>query len=203
MVTIKLYVEGAGQNNDLQRTRCRQAFHTFFKNAGVVRNPRVIACGARGKTYEMFCHDVQSAQPDVLPLLLVDAESALSPDHSSWQHLKYHDNWERPAKAKDDQVFLMVQVMETWFLADPAAMYNYFGAGFSEAYFKAWPRLEEIAKEDVYSVLEAATARCKRPYKKKDKSADLSFEILCDLDPSKVEATCPNAKFLLERLRRL
>ena len=42
MVTVKLYVEGATQKNDLERTHCREAFSAFFAKAEVTIRPRVV-----------------------------------------------------------------------------------------------------------------------------------------------------------------
>ena len=202
-MTTTLYIEGAAQNNDLGRTRCRQAFHIFFKTAEVTKSPRIIACGGRQRAYEMFTDAVNSAKPNDLALLLVDAEDALAANASNWQHLKDHDCWDRPMGADDNQVFLMVQVMEAWFLADAEALHRFFGSNFSHRPLKTWPALEAIPKHTIYQALEKATVRCKHPYKKETGSGEVSFKILCSLDPGKVEAACPHAKSLLDRLRSL
>lgn len=199
MVTVKLYVEGAAQKNDLMRARCREAFRVFFETAGITGRPRTVPCGGRQKAYDAFVTAVRTAEPGDLPLLLVDSEDPVTAGDSNWRHLKRRDNWDRPGGAKDDQVFLMVQVMESWFLADPDALRHYFGPDFSDKPFRAWPALEGVPKPTVYDVLENATADCKQPYKK----GDVSFEILGRLDATKVEAACPHAKALLNRLRSL
>ena len=104
-----------------------------------------------------------------------------------------------PPGVGDDQAFLMVQVMETWFLADLAALRQYFGPHFSGTPFRAWPALEAVPKQTVYAALEKATTNCKQAYRK----GDISFEILATLNPAKVETACPHAKELLQRLRSL
>lgn len=199
MVKIKLYVEGAAQRNDLQRTQCREAFSMFFKAAGVAKRPRTVPCGSRQAAYDAFKVAVGSAKSDELPLLLVDSEDPIADGRSNWQHLKARDNWDKPLSAREDQVFLMVQVMESWFLADLDTLRRYFGSGFSDAQFRAWPALEAVPKQTVLEVLDKATANCKQVYKK----GDVSFAILSNLNPAQVEATCPHARSLLERLRTL
>jgi hypothetical protein len=199
MVTVKLYVEGAASKNDRMRTRCREAFSAFFQTAGITSRPRTVPCGGREDAYNAFVTAVRTAKPGDLPLLLVDSEDPVTAGHSNWQHLKRRDNWDRHGGVKDDQVFLMVQVMESWFLADLDALRRYFGPAFSDTPFRAWPALEAVPKLTVYDVLETATADCKQPYKK----GDVSFEILGRLDATKVEAACPHAKELLNRLRSL
>jgi len=199
MVTVRLYVEGAPQKNDLKRERCREAFSTFFEAAGIARRPRTVPCGGRQEAYDAFTTAIKTAKPGELALLLVDAEDFIAAEHTKWQHLKARDNWDRPEGAENDQVFLMVQVMETWFLADLPALRRCFGAHFSAAPFRAWPALEAVPKQTVYEVLQKATAGCKQTYVK----GDVSFDVLATLDPARVEATCPHAGELLQRLRSL
>ena len=134
-----------------------------------------------------------------LPLLLVDAEEPVAEGSSAWQHLQARDGWDVPAGASEGDAFLMVQVMETWFLADLAALRQYFGPHFSGTPFRAWPALEAVPKQTVYVALEKATTNCKQAYRK----GDVSFEILATLDPDKVESACPHAKEFLQRLRSL
>jgi hypothetical protein len=108
------------------------------------------------------------------------------------------DEWEKPEGVTDDQAFLMVQVMETWFIADREALELFFGAGFRRASIPAWQKLEEIPKRSVYEALDKATADCgARKYAK----GRLSFDLLGNISPSKVEAGCPHARELFERLR--
>jgi len=92
----------------------------------------------------------------------------------------------------------MVQVMETWFLADRELLKSYFGSSFRENHLRKWPVLEEIPKPTIFEALEKATAGCPKRYAK----GKISFELLGQLDPQKVETACPHAKTLLERLKR-
>lgn len=200
MVMIKLYVEGAAQKNDLERTRCREAFSAFFAAAGLTMRPRVVPSGGRQTAYENFVTAIRSSRSDELPLLLVDAEDTVAASHTSWQHLKARDDWDKPSGAADDQAFLMVQVMETWFLADRDMLRAYFEPGLSEKHFRAWPSLENVPKQTVYDALEKATADCKQKAYTKGR---ISFEMLAKLNPFKVEKACPHAKVFLERLRAL
>ena len=197
MVTAKLYVEGAGPRR-AQQSQCRRAFAKFFEAAGVQNRPGVEPCGGRQEAFDSFCIALKNSVSAV-PLLRVDAEVPVTEGHSSWQHLKTRDGWDRPLGAKDDQAFLMVQVMESWFLADPGTLRRNFGPHFSDAPFRAWPALEAVPKQTVYEILEKATTGCKRAYQKGDES----FDVLASMDPAKVEAACPHAKEFLQRLRSL
>ena len=200
MVTAKLYVEGAGPRR-AQQSQCRRAFAKFFASAGVKNRPGVEPCGGRKEAFDNFCRAMKSADANQLPLLLVDAEDAIAAGHTTWQHLKARpsDDWDRPKGAADDQAFLMVQVMETWLLADPAALRQHFGPQFSNAPLRAWPALEAVPKQTVFEVLAKATANCKQTYRK----GDVSFDVLASLTPARVEAACPHAQALLRRLRSL
>ena len=93
----------------------------------------------------------------------------------------------------------MVQVMETWLLADRAALGRYFGAPFRENALSQWPALENVSKRDVLEALARATAACTRPYAK----GQASFELLTMIDPALVEAACPHAAALLGNLRAI
>jgi len=91
----------------------------------------------------------------------------------------------------------MVQVMETWFLADRHALQKYFGAGFRQNAIRDWPALENVPKTTVLKALDRATASCGRRYAK----GRVSFELLARIDPARVEAACPHARVFLDRLR--
>ena len=198
-MTIVLYIEGGGDNRR-QSAQFREGWTKFFAMAGLGgRMPKVVRGGSRKQTFDQFAADIVERRPDVIPLLLVDSEDSVRPDHSVWQHLQARDGWARPTDAGDDDAFLMVQVMETWFLADRDALRNCFGAQFAENAFRQWPELEAVPKQTVLDALQRATARCQKRYAK----GKVSFELLAQVDPTRVEAACPHARALLDRLRSL
>ena len=124
---VKIYVEGGGDGSLLD-SLFREGWANFFKAAGLSgRMPRVIRGKGRQNTYKLFNTAVEHPTPDTLPLLLVDSEDPVLPNHTPWEHLKRRDGWDQPAGAGADDAFLMVQVMETWFLADLQAVRTYFG----------------------------------------------------------------------------
>ncbi len=199
---VKLYVEGGAQDSALERSLCRQAFSKFFSADPRLKGklPRTVPCGGRKATFDAFVTEVRNPKPGVLPLLLVDSESRVARNKSSWEHLKSRpgDEWELPNGATEHQVFLMVQVMETWFIADREAMELFFGADFRRSSIPSWPELEEVPKQSVYEALNKATADCgARRYAK----GRLSFNLLAGISPAKVEAASPHARRLFERLR--
>ena len=198
LVTAKIYIEGGGDSKAL-RARFREGWKFFFAASGLSgRLPRVVRGGSRQHTYDRFATDVAEPASGIVPLLLVDSEDPVA-GRPVWRHLQDRDGWNRPAAAGDDQAFLMVQVMETWFLADRGALQNYFGARFKANAIKPWPKLEDVPKATVFDALEKATAQCSKPYAK----GRVSFDLLAQVDPIRVEAVCSHAKALLNRLRAL
>ena len=196
-MTAVLYIEGGGDNRRLG-AQFREGWKAFLTKAGLAgRMPRVIRGGSRQQAFDSFVADAAHPSPGTVPLLLVDSESPIVAGRPVWQHLQERDDWNKPEGAGDDQAFLMVQVMETWFLTDRNALQTYFGREFGGNVIRKWPQLEEVSKETVLDALEKATARCSKPYAK----GKVAFELLAQIDPALVEAACPHAKSLLDRLR--
>ena len=198
MVTATLYIEGGGEREELRR-RFRTGWQTFFKAAGVGGRAKIVRGGSRVATFKRFRSAVRDSRRNELPLLLVDSESAVQSGHSPWQHLLARDGWNKPNGVDEDQAFLMVQFMETWFLADKDGLRRYFCQGFSERAIRQWPDLEAVPKETVLKALSQATAACRKGYEK----GATSFELLARIDPARVKAACPHADALLQRLAAL
>ena len=184
---VHLYVEGGGDSKAL-RTKCREGFRGLIERSGLGgRMPRITASGSRGTAYRDFC--TASRAGDARPMLLVDAEARVTTG-SPWQHVKGVDGWPKPKSATDDQLHLMVQCMESWFLADRRAVAAYFGEGFREGALLAPTRsIESIAKKDLFTALAAATrsTKTKGAYGK----GAHSFDLLGRLDPALVRAASP------------
>jgi hypothetical protein len=197
VVKVKIYAEGGGEGQLLD-TLFRQGWTEFFKKAGLAgKMPSVVRGKGRARTYDLFDTAMKNRKTNELPLLLVDSEDQIKVGHTAWQHLKEHDDWNKPTGAEDDHVFLMVQVMETWFLADREMLKTYFKSDFKDDKIPQWPKLEVVSKTSIYDALDSATAECKKKYAK----GKISFEMLSRLDPAKVEASCPAARRFLDRLR--
>ena len=130
MVKIKLYVEGGGRKKKL-KSACRRGFRKFIEESGMKGSmPEIVASGSRRNAYEDFkTRHRNTADKNEGALLLVDAERAVG-ETGPWQHLKDSDGWDRPDSATDDQCHLIVQAMESWFLADRTALGEFYGQGF-------------------------------------------------------------------------
>ncbi len=197
MVAVHLYVEGGGNSRSL-RIACRRGFRKFFEKAGLVgAMPRIFARGSRRAAYEAFC--TASSQPgDVCAFLLVNSEDAVADEDGPWDHLRKRDLWARPEAASDGQCHLMVQIMESWFLADKATLARYFGKGFKEGALPKREDVEAIPKADVLKGLRDATrhTETKGSYSK----GSHSFQILALIDPNLVRTASPYADRLLVAL---
>ncbi len=190
---VKIYIEGGGDQASLHRD-CRRAFTAFLKNLGFQgRMPRVIACGSRNNAYKDFCTALISAERSGEKIfLLVDSENEVQNDYQNrpWEHLWHRDHWNQPDAADDEQVHLMIQCMESWFLADPATLQQFFGQGFRKQSLPANPNIETIDKTDVIRGIEDASRNSRKGQYGKGRH---SFEILEIIDAGKVIAASPSA----------
>jgi hypothetical protein len=207
---VKLYVEGGGDAKSLQ-IECRRGFREFLEKAGLKgKMPRITACGGRRQAYDDYCLALKSGESAVL---LVDSEAPVAPEHQQpegqpaqwrpWQHLKARagDDWDKPAGAQDADCHLMVQVMESWFLADRDALKAFFGQGFHENALPAANRpIEGVAKDDVYSALKQATQNCKT--KAEYGKGEHSFKLLARIDPAKAMDASPWARRFVDELKK-
>ena len=197
-MTAALYIEGGGTGRSLL-ARFRQGWCTFFAAAGLAGKVKIVRGGGRDETFRRFATAIAGERPGTVALLLVDSEGPVAAA-TAWQHLHgQNPRWHRPKGAGDDRMFLMVQAMESWFLADPEALRRYFGDDFDEDALAIRPALEEVPKEEVFEALAHATAPCRTRYAK----GRISFALLAEIGPARVEAACPHAAQLLNRLRAL
>ena len=196
-MSIKIYIEGGGEGKDLD-SRFREAWSKFFKAAGLSgQMPRPVRGKGRLNTHDLFVTAFNARKKDELPLLLLDSEEALQDGHTVWQHLKVRDQMEKPSQATEEHAYLMVQVMETWLLADTDALRRYFGSKCKIEKIPAWANLEAIDKKRIFDTLQQVTADCGVKVYAKGK---VSFELLGTISPEKVKEKCPQAKRLLDFL---
>ena len=196
---VWLLIEGGGSGETSDKD-FRQAWGRFFEAAGLTgRLPKVVRGEGREQTFDKFKSALRRRRRDEIVLVLVDSEGPVADGQPPWQHLRNQDNWERPPDADDDSAHLMVQLMETWFLADRGALRSFFGSSFNENSFQGWQNLEDVHKDTVLNAMERATRDCQKPYRK----GRVSFELLGKLNPALVAAACPHADQLLQYLRTL
>lgn len=122
-----------------------------------------------------------------------------------WYHLKNRknqtgeltDNWDTPQNAKDTDCHLMVEAMETWFLADVDTLKAYYKNDFNEQCLPKNPDIEKIPKAHVFSSLSNATRNTQKGSYNK---GNHSFDILALIDPEKVKNRSSWAKRFIELL---
>jgi Domain of unknown function (DUF4276) len=192
-VSVHVFVEGGG-NQNRTKTACRKAFHVFFERLlGDRPKPRIVASGSRDQAYRDFCRSLSDTS-DRFAVLLVDSEDPVPAGKTVIAHLRDRDHW---TNLPNGQVHLMVQCMETWFLADKAILAQYYGHGFNQSALPPNPVIETIPKKDVVEGLKRATAATK---KKQYHKTQHGFDILERLDPRTVEQHSPHASALFATL---
>jgi len=98
----------------------------------------------------------------------------------TWEHLKRRDNWDKPDNAADEQVLFMTTCMETWIVADRAALREHYQHKLQENALPPLENLEQRSRHDVHNMLAHATRNCTNAYRKGKRS----FEIFQTLQPA-------------------
>jgi hypothetical protein len=182
----RIFVEGGGTSNEL-RTRCREGFHKLLENAGFTgRVPRIVACGSRNDAFDAFKTAHTSGRYDYVALI-VDSEDAVNDSEKPWVHLTNRDPWERPANTTDDQVFLMTTCMETWLVADRAALKMHYGTNLQDSSLPALTTLETRHRHAVQDALVHASRNCTNFYAKDKRS----FALLAVVKPATLQTHLP------------
>lgn len=211
MVKVRLYIEGGGRADapagakseapmlDRNAEAFRRGWQRFFSKAGIPEGMLdIVVGGGRNEAFGLFSRRLaeNSSHETEKPALLVDSEGPVAPGSTVWQHLTARDQWVQPPAADDDSAYLMVQFMETWFLADREALRRFFDQAFNENALQDWPNLEAVDRDIALASLRQATGGRYRKGK-------VSFQLLSEISPDRVAAACPHAKQLLDALRAL
>ena len=186
MKEIWIYFEG--------QTNLRPSFTEFFSEL------RQLA-SQNGKALHLFAakdgpRDFAKAprrHPNALVVLLKDSEQSFDDSVTLCQRSGID-----PKLA--DQVFWMVESMESWFLADPDALATYYGQGFSRKAIGQTANVEAVSKSEVFNRLKSATTNTtKGEYNKVRHAPDL----LAKLDPKLVQGHAEHCRSLSEALRKM
>jgi hypothetical protein len=220
MVKIRIYVEGGGDKLKTKKP-FRIGMSQFLQRlTGLTgKSLTCVVCGDRNNTCRDFKNALKS-HPDDINLLLVDSEgpvNTLTIDPNAdreendrvmgliaKQHLINRDGWNDYLSGIDENdIHLMVQVMESWLIADIDKLAEYYGQEFNRTAISRISRndnVEEISKADIESALNMATQRTQtRRYQKIGHAATI-LEII---DVSIVRRRHTENSYLERLIRRI
>jgi hypothetical protein len=200
MVSVRIYVEGGGGDNKDTIRRCKEGFTSYCqKLAPSNRRPSIVVCGGRQQAFDRFNTAVLGSGADETCVLLVDAEESVTARNPA-DHLRAQDRWSFPTLDRH-RVFLMVQAMEAWFLADRKALEKFYDGGFLIKSLRGSQRdIESVRKDDLEPCLNHASKQTQKGEYHKTKHG---FALLALIDPAKVEAASPHAASFHQFLRAL
>lgn len=180
-MSAHLYIEGGESKED--QIRCREGFRKLIGKLGFAEGkkmPRLSACGGRNSAFDDFKTAHGSSKEGDYIAMLIDSEDPVADGEKTWEHLKTRDNWDRPAGADDEQVLLMTTCMETWIVADRAALTEHYGHKLQENALPPLIDLENRNRKEVHHKLTQATRDCSNAYAKGKRS----FEVVGILSPT-------------------
>lgn len=182
LVSAYIYIEGGGTGAGSKDVdiRCREGFRRLLENCGFQgRMPRLVACGGRDTAFDAFKTALIGNSPGNFVALWIDSEDPLADREAAWAHLRERDQWAQPEGVVDEQVLFMTTCMETWFVADRAALQEHFKDQLQNSALPPRHNLEDRFRHDVQDMLTHATRGCTNAYTKGKRS----FEILGRLNP--------------------
>ncbi len=199
---VVIYIEGdTKQKGKGNAITLRQGFREFFKDlAEEIKIPIDLKLvGAREFTIKVFLAEHEN-NLDSFSVLLVDSEGEISENETPKMFLqKISDKFDFK-NVKDEQCHLMVQLMESWFLADKEKLAEFYGKDFNTKALPKNKNVEQIPKNDVINGLKKATQKTS---KKEYGKGSHSGEILQRIDSQKVRESAPHCEKLFETISNL
>lgn len=197
MKDLAIYMEGGGDTAE-GKTRLRKGMAQFLRvlcdQARMRRHSvRVVPCGTRNEAFKRFRH-AHATDTSTMSFLLIDSEEPVAAAVKG--HLSRGDGWDLGG-CTDDSLHLMVQVMETWLLADPQALSSYYEQRFQANALPATANIETVPKDAVLDALKRATKDTKKGEYHKIKHAS---DLLARIDPQKAQDRCSHCRRLFDRL---
>lgn len=200
MSRVAIYMEGGGdgKGTKAELRKGTDAFLTELKNLARTRYWRwkIVCCGSREKTFREFRNEIAGAERGAVVVLLVDAEAPVRAAPRA--HLSEIDGW-RLDDTPDDSVHLMVQTMESWIVADPEALAEFYGSRFDKGALPRHADLEAVGKAGVARALDGATRRTAKGKYHKIRHAG---PLLARIDPYKARRRCRRCERLFSALKR-
>ncbi len=200
---IQIFIEGGSKGqNRASSQKLRLGFLQFFDELNQIARSKSIKfkpiiCGSTDETFRIFRYENTKANNAFL-CFLVDSDKPLENDDTPKVFLQREKNWNFDNVA-DEQCHLMVQLMESWFLADVEALKTFYGQNFKHNAIPKQPNIEKIAKIDVENSLDKATNKTsKGQYHKIKHGADL----LSKIETAKVRAKSAHCNRLFETISK-
>ena len=200
MSGIAIYMEGGGEGN-ATKAALRQGMDTFLQPLKEAARDKVLSwklvcCGPRNEAFQRFQNAVNSGD-DVVNVLLVDAEGPVK--NPARRHLQDRDGWNLRF-TPEETVHLMVQTMETWIVADAAALRSYYGQGFGTSKLPKATNLETVPKPTVERSLDEATEPTQKGRYHKIRHAS---DLLKLIDVESVKERCTHCQRLFDKIGRI
>lgn len=199
-MNVTIFFEGGGYT-DVTQSKCRKGLANYCaKLKPKASRLKIVAGGGREQTFDKFRMAAQNGRADEVSVLLVDSEGPVTAP-TPVEHLHIRDGWDFAA-LRNHKAFLMVQTMESWFLADRNTLAAFYDGGFLPNSLPGSSKnIEVIRKEDIEPALKKATRKTnsKGEYHKIDHGAAL----LGLIDPVRVGDASHHAANFNEFLRSL
>lgn len=194
---IRVYIEGdtkqKGKNADIS---LREGFHHFFGDLIETAREknikfRIIMCGSKFITFKDFLNAVKVYQESFVGFL-IDSDNSVDNETEKSFLQKQNSDWHWQ-NVNEEQCFLMVQIMESWFLADIDALEKYYGQHFNRKALRQSKNVEKIAKSDVETGLANATRNTQKGEYHKTKHGAKLLELVSS---RKVRESAPHCERL-------
>lgn len=177
--------------------RFRGAFKRHLERLDpLLKNLEVVARGSTEHTIKSYVEGVRQFSPQCSVALLVDADGPVMGTPAKHIEAKLNSA-HAPAQARNN-IFLMVQCMESWLIADANALASCFGNKLRPRALPQNPDIELVARRDVASALDDAVKGTPAGQYRKVRDA---IKILEKLSPEAVAKRSKHARMLHEFLR--
>lgn len=201
---IRIYIEGdtkqKGKNADIA---LREGFHNFLgelidKAREKSIKFRIVLCGSKFITFKDFLNAAK-VYTESFVAFLIDADDAVNVNETAKSFLQKQNAGWHWQNVDEEQCFLMVQVMESWFFADIEALEKYYGRNFNRKALRQNKNVEKIAKADVESGLANATRNTQKGEYHKTKHGAKILELI---NPQKVRDAAPHCEKLFTAISK-
>lgn len=202
---IHIYIEGGARNQDRAASQAlRRGFSMFLtKLCSEIRTNNIklhpVIVGSTELTCKIFTQKTENS-PEKFFILLVDSDAFVDRSENSKTFLQNNPKLVKYnlRNIEENQCHLMVQVMETWFLADVESLKKHFGKDFKKNKLRKTENVEEISKDDVLNSIEEATKTRKTGgYHKLNDGAKLLEKI----NPQEVIKNAPHCEKLFQAIK--